>query len=133
LVIDVVDAYDISQANFDGVYWKFSSVDDLRRDPMTTIDKNNARFAAALSLHDIAAHLRKFAEEAGNPAVLDAHLRLLAKYDKEAAALFEGSIQLAAVNRGASGCGGPPPSFKKCASTRTVIFRRQGRSCHVGS
>jgi hypothetical protein len=89
LVIDVVDVYDISQANSDGVYWTFSSVGDLRTDPMTTIDKNDARFAAALSLRDIAARLRKFAEEAGNPAVLEAHLRLLAKYDKEAAALFE--------------------------------------------
>ena len=54
---------------------------------MTTIDKDDARLAAALSLRDIAARLRKFAEEAGNPAVLEAHLRLLAKCDKEAAAL----------------------------------------------
>jgi hypothetical protein len=70
-------------------YWKLASVGDLRRDPVTTIDKDDARPAAALSLRDIAARLRKFAEEAGNPAVLEAHLRLLAKCDKEAAALFE--------------------------------------------
>jgi hypothetical protein len=88
LVIDVVDVDDISQANSDGVYWKFSSVGDLSRDLMT-IDKDDSRLAAALSLRDIAARLRKFAEDAGNPAVLEAHLRLLAKYDKEAAALFE--------------------------------------------
>ena len=54
---------------------------------MTTIDKDDARFAAALSLRDIAASYRKFAEEAGNPTVLEAHLRLVAKCEKEAAAL----------------------------------------------
>ena len=70
-------------------YWKLASVGDLRRDPMTTIDKDDARLAAALSLRDIAARLRKFAEEAGNPAVLEAHLRLVAKCRKEAAALDE--------------------------------------------
>jgi hypothetical protein len=70
-------------------YWKLASVGDLRRDPMTTIDQDDARPAAALSLRDIAVRLRNFAEEAGNPAVLEAHLRLLAKCDKEAAALFE--------------------------------------------
>ena len=56
---------------------------------MTTIDKDDARLAAALSLRDIAACYRKFAEEAGNPTVLEAHLRLVAKCDKEAAALVE--------------------------------------------
>ena len=70
-------------------YWKLASVGDLRRDPMTTIDQDDARPAAALSLRDIAASYRKFAEEASNPTVLEAHLRLVAKCDKEAAALFE--------------------------------------------
>ena len=54
---------------------------------MTTIDKDDARPAAALSLRDVAARLRKFAEEAGNPTVLEAHLRLVAKCENEAAAL----------------------------------------------
>ena len=54
---------------------------------MTTIDKDDARLAAALSLRDIAACYLKFAEEAGNPTVLEAHLRLVAKCENEAAAL----------------------------------------------
>jgi hypothetical protein len=67
-------------------YWKLASVGDLRRDPMTTIDPD-ARLAAALSFARHCRLLRKFAEEAGNPMVLEAHLRFVAKCDKEAAAL----------------------------------------------
>jgi hypothetical protein len=54
---------------------------------MTTIDKDDARRAAALSLRHIAASYRKFAEEAGNPTILETHLRVVAKCEKEAATL----------------------------------------------
>jgi hypothetical protein len=54
---------------------------------MTTIDKDDARLAAALSLRHIAASYRKFAEEAGNPRVGEARLRLATKFEKEADAL----------------------------------------------
>lgn len=57
-------------------FWKFSSVSDLRGDPMMTIDKDDARLDATLSLREIAACYRKFAEEAGNPTVWEARLRL---------------------------------------------------------
>jgi hypothetical protein len=46
-----------------------------------------ARHEAALSLREIAACYLKFAEEAGNPRVWEARLRLAAKLEKEAAAL----------------------------------------------
>jgi hypothetical protein len=71
----VVDADDLSQANSHGSYWKLSSVGDLRGDPMTTIDKDDASLEAALSLREIAACYRKFAAEAGNPTVWEARLR----------------------------------------------------------
>jgi hypothetical protein len=54
---------------------------------MTTIDKDDARHEAVLSLREIAACYLKFAEEAGNPTVWEARLRLAAKLEKEAAAL----------------------------------------------
>ena len=54
---------------------------------MTTTDKDDVRLAATLNFARLCRLLRKFAEEAGNPTVLEAHLRLVAKYDKEAAAL----------------------------------------------
>jgi len=54
---------------------------------MTTIDKDDARLEAALSLREIAACYRKFAERSGNLAAWQARLRLAAKLDTEAAAL----------------------------------------------
>jgi hypothetical protein len=68
-------------------YWKRSSTGDPSGDPMTTIDKDDARHEAVLSLRKIAASCLKFAGEAGNPTVLEARLRLAAKLEKEAAAL----------------------------------------------
>jgi hypothetical protein len=65
----------------------------LRRDPMTTIDKDDARLEAALSLREIAACYRKFAEEAGNPTVREARLRPAAKFEKAAAAVEAPSNQ----------------------------------------
>jgi hypothetical protein len=62
-------------------------VGDLREDPMTTTDKDDARLEATLSLREIAACYRKFAEEAGNWTVSGARLRLATKLEKEAAAL----------------------------------------------
>jgi hypothetical protein len=60
---------------------------------MTTIDKDDARLEAALSLRGVAACYRKFAEEAGNPTIWEARLRLAAKFDREAAALEAASNQ----------------------------------------
>jgi hypothetical protein len=68
-------------------FWKLSSMGDLRGDSMTTIDKDDARHEAALSLREIAACYLKSPEEAGNPTVWKARLRLVAKLEKEAAAL----------------------------------------------
>jgi hypothetical protein len=67
--------------------WKRSGMGDPRGDPMTTIDKDDARHEAALGLREIAACYLKFAGEAGNPTVCEARLRLAAKLEKEAAAL----------------------------------------------
>ena len=61
-------------------YWKFSSVGHLRGDAMTTIDRDDGRLEATLSLREIAACYRKF-------AMWEARLRLAAKLEKEAAAL----------------------------------------------
>jgi hypothetical protein len=72
-------------------YWKLSSL-HLRRDPMITIDED-ARLEAALSLREIAAFYRKFAEEIGNPTVWEARQRLAAKLEKEAAVLEAASDQ----------------------------------------
>ena len=60
---------------------------------MTTIDKDDALLAAALSLREIAACYRKIAEETGNAKVWEARLRLAAKFEKEAAALEAASNQ----------------------------------------
>jgi hypothetical protein len=60
---------------------------------MTTIDKDEARLEAALSLRGIAACYQKFAEESGNPTMWEARLRLAAKLEKEAAALEAASNQ----------------------------------------
>jgi hypothetical protein len=87
---------------------KLSSVGELRGDPMTTIDKDDTRLAAVLSLREIAACYRKFAEEGGNPTVWEARLRLAAKLEKEAAAL-EGSIGSAPVKRAQAAEGARPP------------------------
>jgi len=54
---------------------------------MTTIDTHDARLEAALSLREIAGFYLKSGEEAGNPTVWGARLRLAAKLEKEAAAL----------------------------------------------
>ena len=54
---------------------------------MTTIDTDYARIEAALSLREIAGYYLKSAEEAGNPTVWEARLRLAAKLEKEAAAI----------------------------------------------
>ena len=54
---------------------------------MTTIDTDDGRLEAALSLREIAGNYLKPAEEAGNPTVWEARLRLAAKLEKEAAAL----------------------------------------------
>ena len=54
---------------------------------MTTIDTDYARLEAALSLREIAGYYVKSAEEAGNPTVWEARLRLAAKLEKEGAAL----------------------------------------------
>jgi len=74
-------------------YWKFSSVGHLRGDAMTTIDRDDGRLEATLSLREIAACYRKFAEEAGNLTMWEARLRLAAKLEKEAAALEAASNQ----------------------------------------
>jgi hypothetical protein len=73
-------------------YWKLSSV-HLRRDPMITTDEDDARLEAALSLREIAACYRKFAEEIGNPTLWEARQRLAAKLEKEAAVLEAASDQ----------------------------------------
>jgi hypothetical protein len=54
---------------------------------MTTIDKDGARLEAVLSLREIGAYYRKFAEEADDPTVSEARLRLAAKLEREATAL----------------------------------------------
>jgi hypothetical protein len=60
---------------------------------MATMDKDGARLEAALSLREIAACYRKFAEEADDPTVSEARLRLAAKLESEAAALEPESNQ----------------------------------------
>jgi hypothetical protein len=62
-------------------------------DSTTTIDRDDAKFEAALCLRSIAAGYRKFAEEAGNSTIWESRLRLAAKFDREAAALAAASNQ----------------------------------------
>jgi hypothetical protein len=60
---------------------------------MTTIDKDDARLEATLSLREIAACYRKLSEEALNPTVSEARLRLAAKLESEAATLEAAPIE----------------------------------------
>ena len=70
---------------------------------MTTIDTDYARLEAALSLREIAGYYLKSAEEAGNPTVWEARLRLAAKLEKEAAALKRIVPDISEAERAASG------------------------------
>ena len=108
---------------------KLQAINQTEDDDMTDID--DARLEAVRSFREITTCYLNFAKEAGSPTVRGARLRLAAKFEREAAAL-EAASQSATSEPGASGCGGPPPSSKKCASTRTVIFHRQGSGYHVG-
>jgi DNA-binding transcriptional LysR family regulator len=69
---------------------------------MTTID-DDARLEASLSLREIAGSYLKSAEEAGNPTVWEARLRLAAKLEKEAAALKRIVPDISEAERAASG------------------------------
>jgi len=69
---------------------------------MTTTDTDDARLEAALSLREIASSYLKSAEEAGNPTVWEARLRLAAKLEKEAAALKQIVPDISEAERAAS-------------------------------
>jgi DNA-binding transcriptional LysR family regulator len=70
---------------------------------MTTINTDDARLEAALSLREIARSYLKSAEEAGNPTVWEARLRLAAKLENEAAALKRIVPDISDAERATSG------------------------------